>query len=412
MEYEKLMSDIDEVRRAARAAVGVYLGRYAAAEAGSALGAATALGKEPGTVLDDPKVKELLQAALRNPALFAMPPEEIHDLDGNLLFRDFVFPLDSSVELRVRTGANKVLGTVIVSVSVGRPSNLAASVETVIARAAESGLGAPREPVRIVCYAYPRLGIVLTGGNKGPVVMDLVDGEVYPLSDSSEVDFWKPYDQLASEVAEDAAARFGKEEDALTEESVLSAATAEPVGLEASTGMLEHKIGLQLIVQERRNFCAPAASAMILQHHGMADLDQHKIARRFAEAMPGDPDENLARIRSAGTPALDQHKGLNDICRDSGLVADILFSQSERGDWNEALPRILGELKNDRPVQRQLKIPRHVDVIAGWRGMTGTDDLMLWIYDPVQPNGDVRLDRWADVSTNIIDLIFVHPAAA
>jgi hypothetical protein len=29
--------------------------------------------------------------------------------------------------------------------------------------------------------------------------------------------------------------------------------------------------------------------------------------------------------------------------------------------------------------------------------MAGTDDLMLWIYDPMQPNGDVRLDRWACV---------------
>ena len=408
MDYEKLESKVDEVRQAARAAAAVYLGPYASPEAGPAP-QATASPGEPASVLDDPKVKAALQVALRNPALFAAPPEEIYDLNGSLLFREFVFPLDGGVEVRVRTGANKALGALIVSVSVAQPWDQQAAVKAAAARAAETGVGRPRQPVQVICYAYPRLGIVLEGGSRGPLVMDLMDGEAHPLSGDAAEGFWWPYDGLAPGVAERAAARFSQEKEALTEAPPSTLGTSEPLGLESSAGKLEHTIGLHLIVQERQNFCAPAASAMILRHHGMAELDQHKIARKFAEAASGDPEENLERMRFEGTPPLDQHKGLNDICRGRGLVAEILFSDQVQGDWNRVVPRILDELKHDRPVQRQLKMPHHVDVFAGWRGMAGTDDLMLLIYDPA---GDARFHRWAQVSSNINDLIFVHPAAA
>jgi len=139
---------------------------------------------------------------------------------------------------------------------------------------------------------------------------------------------------------------------------------------------------------------------MILKHYGI-DLDQRAIAARMGD---------VRAIALEGTPPTKQVGGLNAICQNIGLVAEVIFARDVHDDWDRAISRVVDEISADRPVQRQLKAPMHVDVIAGLRGVPGSEDFMIRILDPQRPDGEDRLDRWNMVKTNINDLIFLHPA--
>jgi hypothetical protein len=153
---------------------------------------------------------------------------------------------------------------------------------------------------------------------------------------------------------------------------------------------------------------------MILGHWGIK-MTQEEVARAFARTGPGpDINENLEMIDDVGTRPTEQHTGLSALVAPRGLLATIWFPDAPevQRDWNRAVPRILEELNRDRPIQRQLKSTLHVDVIAGWRRMVGTEDLMLHIYDPARVSRDPYWDRWGEMATNVNDLIFVHPPGA
>lgn len=402
MDHEKLETNVEEVRAAARTAVEYYL--RATGSIGSDPSQPSSVPGKGGLcrLLNDPKFQALLRSALRDKAFFSQPPEEIFDLQGNLLFRDFVFALEPGRELRVRTGANRALGVLIVSVSLGEPLNRAQLIEAALAAASSAGAGQPIEPRRVVCYGYPRLGILLSAKRGGLAVVDLLDHQICPLQDATSDDggMWQPLESQPSEAVEAAADRFDAEARALEDMPGPDEPRGRDIDLsEPPPGVPEHKIEVPLIVQRKQMFCALASSQMILQYHGI-NLAQDEIAQRMGD---------VEVIAMAGTPPLDQCKGLNEICESKGLVADIVFEKDVRSDWNQVLPRIVEEINNDRPIQHQLKRPLHVDVIGGFRGVAGSPDFMLWIFDPRQPDGDERLDRWNLVATNTNDLIFLRP---
>ena len=406
MAYENLLSDREEVARIAKAAATVYL--RSPEEAGSEPSASSFSGSADGRwLLTDAKLQALLASALKNDAAALRQPEEIYDVSGNLLFRDFILSLDSANELRVRTGANKALGIVIVSLSVGPPLNRPKLVAAAVSTAQKLGLGVPLEAARVVCYAYPRLGIVVPGHAEGPAVIDLVDHRVLPLEHSGEGgegwSTWQPFAQLSSDEAKEAAGKFEAEVLALQSSPSSSSKTPEPAGVAFSApALLDRSIPLPLVVQESDNFCAPAASQMILMHHGIR-LDQREIAAKMGD---------VEAIELEGTRPSEQLGGLNAICRSRGLLAEIIFANDVQNDWDKALPRLVDEISHHRPIQRQLKRPLHVDVIAGMRGVLGSDDFMIRILDPHKPAGEERLDRWDMVKTNINDLILLHPEAS
>jgi Peptidase_C39 like family len=436
MAYDELQSNVEEVGRAAANAAAVYL--KGTGDMGPEVSARAFSSSIDGRwLLSDGKLEAVLNRGLSSGELSRHPPEEIYDGNDNLLFRDFLLPLDSDHELRIRTGANKALGVLIVALSIGQPLQRARLVSRAIEKAAQLRLGPPAQPERVICYAYPRLGIILVGKGNGPVVMDLLDHHVQPVEPSGHDEepwgYWQPLNGLPAESANAAASNFDLEKRALENVASQNEATSTARGPSNAaaaaarikkaagtlgemnarcaentspaprtlmpTAALDRQIPLQLIVQESNNFCAPASSQMILNHHGI-DLDQRAIAQKMGD---------IRAIALEGTRPSEQVSGLNAICQGIGLVAEAIFSKDVQNNWDRAIPRVVDEITADRPVQRQLKMPLHVDVIAGLCGIPGSDDFMIRILDPCQPDGEERLDRWNMVKTNINDLILLHP---
>ncbi len=396
MDHENFQISLEAVRRVLPGAVQAYLGN----QAGTSF--------DPRSVsiplIRDPDLRVLLDGAIRDHALDAVTAEDIYDVAGNLLFRDFVLTLTADKALRIRTGANKALGAVVISLSLGPPTYWAHLMSEALSYAERSGLGRAEEPTRVVCYAYPRLGVPVVDQDGQRSYVDLLEPKLATVSlyrEAGEGDnTWKPLNAIASEAVQGGVKQFEVEASALSARSA-PAEDGSARGAESDSVAFEKCIPLPLLAQQGDNWCALASAQMILKGHGI-EVAQEEIGAKM---------DNMEIINIQGTRPKRQAAGLDQICTDKGLVTTLIDAKAPEinDDWDRALPLIVREITNNRPVQRQLDHPMHVDVIAGVRGVVGSSDFMLRILDPRKPEGEERWDRWNLVKSNIHNLILLHP---
>lgn len=152
------------------------------------------------------------------PATIGRQPLEIYDLNGKLLFLDYPVRRGSDMIGSVRTAASKVVGSPIVSYQIGpRPMDFSAAEKKTAALVKKEYPQAKIAAPKLVCYGYPKLGLLyeVTGnGRPARMLFDLADLQPVP-AEAPKPGFegryaWSFYDSLADEERQTRLKRFGE----------------------------------------------------------------------------------------------------------------------------------------------------------------------------------------------------------
>lgn len=246
---------------------------------------------------------------------FKWESRAIYDVDGFLLFWDQSLRLDDANSLTVRTAGSDLLRTPVWSVAVGPTDNFEDLItETRSALNADFPNFKPvlehgEETPRLICYAYPRLGILASsvGQPSKRFVVDLWERKPIPVEREEHEDdepheeyvntVWSPYDLVSRATVDRFRARFRRQRGSLNE------MPATPDQITPDVAKARDKVceftttpELTLIGQKTSYFCAPATMAMILCRLGFTD-DQFAIAPVMNTENDGtDPDDQAGAV--------------------------------------------------------------------------------------------------------------------
>ena len=105
-------------------------------------------------------------------------PVRIYDINGALLFLDYAIARGSDVFGYVRTAASQIVGAPVVAIEMGQRSwDFDAAVRRLKPRVKKEFPGAKLSEPLLVCYSYPKLGVMFTveGENQARVIYDVAD---------------------------------------------------------------------------------------------------------------------------------------------------------------------------------------------------------------------------------------------
>ena len=310
----------------------------------------------------------------------------IYDVSGQLLFRDFTTRLADGSELRARTAANKLLGAPVFSVGTNAPLDVAEAVAHAKDVAQKQALTPVDLPKGIVCYSYPKLGLLCRNAAAKRSVVDLIDFSIQPVDNAPEGGGDPELLRTASLLHEIepsmADAQLGQFEDFQKALKPANNASAPEGGDPVRQKIVD---GVNCIAQETRTWCAVATAKMILDLYGFV-----KTQTEIATAMKTGPD---------GTPSepnqLDGYKTLSN----SKLVATY--------DEKATFAKAQSEVNAGRPLKSG--ISGHARAVVGWKNNPAGDDAGAWLYifDPWQ--GHKVWEKWGAVE--ILNFIYVRRSA-
>jgi hypothetical protein len=336
-------------------------------------------------------------------------PIAIHDINGTLLFLDFPVVVGGETVGHVRTGASEVVGSPVVALELGpRYWDFEAAAKKLGSRVRKAFPGAKASDPLLVCYSYPKLGVMFTlQGEGAPArviydVADLAQIPERPEKDGVEGAFaWSFYDALPDAERRARVKRFAAADEARlaiaakARRDIVAARTlvnvAELVAFRwqrTTTKLLQfcshyaytHPRGhhcFSLHAQQVNDYCAVATCQMILCYYRYY-FTQDQIAPACGYS-PG------------GCPA-DQSPGYESMsCNHIDATFDNAPTWAKGRDQIDLL----------RPFKSG--IPGHARACAGYSRTSwifgGTVDEKLYIYDPWPWNADFALGgavTWED----------------
>jgi hypothetical protein len=325
---------------------------------------------------------------------FNWTSRDIYDVDDRLLFRDQMIDLGDGNVWRVRTAASDLLRTPVWSVYAG-PCDVEARMEKALTE-----LRGDLEPVivdgekkpKLVCYGYPKLGI-LARSRTDPAakfVMDIGEFSLLPL-DSFEPQenpesvtlIWSPYDVAVRSTI--ALFRWLWKRNMRLLPALPETLEGLPKAIrDARNSILEKETNPQLILvgQQTNKLCAAATAKMILQQHGINETQDE-----LAVAM---------------------HTGTNGATPDAQVDAiNQLFNGTLRAclDTTPSFKEAQDEILANRPFK--IGEPSHARAVGGFM-IEKTGKNWLHIYDPDPPNkGQSYCEVW-DVQLHH-DFMYVQP---
>ena len=338
------------------------------------------------------------------PVAFNWKTREIFDVDGKLLYRDKTISLAGATELRIRTAARDTLRTPVWSVKAGPVLNF----EGLRDAAVDFALNRPNgkltpvkvgdEPsVRLICYSYPKLGILCTpvADPKSRVIVDIGDLRVIPLNAFAEQQspesirtVWSPFDTVVRTTIGDFRESFKRNlatlpilpEGGADLSSVVKTSRERAIQQERAVSP-----ALILHSQETNVFCAVATAQMILQFYGI-QKSQSDIAAAMHTDDTGTTNEN--QVAGYVTLSLGASQPLEAVLDDTAS-----FSEGR------------AEIDANHPFKSG--ISGHARACGGYRIDNGGRQF-LYIFDPWPPKqGDIYYEDWSAVyHTNYI---YVRP---
>ncbi len=323
-------------------------------------------------------------------------PLEIFDLNGKLLFLEYDVNVGKRIVGRIKVSASKVLGPAVWTVEKGeRQWNLEKATDKALAMAKRMAPSARVVATRLVCYSYPKLGVMVTledGDSKrrSALVIDVASYAVIEASLKDEElegsDLWSVYGRIPHKVRQDNIVRWAEDDsirlmisDESKKEGVdparLNMATLKQVvRLRFSSKTLD----LTLHGQEHCVWCAVATGQMLLRYHHFC-YDQSEIAT----AMNTDWNANNCL---GGTDNTNQMGGYEEL---SHNYLDATFDNSP--SWATAK----SEIDSDRPLKSG--ISGHARACSGYETLllniptiigVSARRRYLYIHDPWPPNHD------------------------
>jgi hypothetical protein len=328
-----------------------------------------------------------------DPALFRWETRPIYDVDNVLLFRDHTLSLGPRHELRVRTAASNLLRSPVWSVRAGERVDIGGLITKALSVIAKRDLepvmfGNEKTP-RLICYAYPKLGILCRSKKNAELrfIIDLWELVQIPAAfDDRETPqefvrtVWSPFDYVTRGKRADLQARWAKNVARLaklpdhfkTLEDLIRAIE------EAGGSIQESRITskpLELESQATSYFCAAATAKMILDFYDVqmagAEVSQNTIF--FAMGGVGEtgvePQNQVAAIRGLTANALD-----------ASLDVDPVF------------PEAADEIRAERPFKTGTV--GHARACSGFL-IEGGGKEWLYIFDPYPENlGAIYYEAW------------------
>lgn len=321
----------------------------------------------------------------------ARPPSwdetELYDIHGKLLFRDQVMALQDGTELRARTAADQRLGAPVWSLALGAPLDVPA-MRAAAAKAAKAKRLTPVPGKRsLICYSYPKLGLLCRNKAGAKVVVDLGDYSLIPFDAAEGADFaetlfaWSPYDWVQPGRLPMLRERWS------ATSSLAKPLPRRPEAFEAAIAaaaptVKQKTLALNLHGQKTNVWCAVATAQMILEFHGFQATQQ-----KIANAMGTGPTGTTNDAQVIGYQQVSHGK----------LSATI--------DTTASFSEACREIDAQHPCKSGIN--GHARACAGYKIEDQTSH-WLYIFDPWPPQrGQVYWENWASVfHTNYI---YVRP---
>jgi len=316
-------------------------------------------------------------------ATVAAAPQTIYDLNGEPLFHDYPLVEGGAVVGTVRAAAHRALGAPLISVSHAAPGWSAASG----LRMATESLHAeqPRAVVtssRLVCYAYPKIGVELTytvGRRTAKEIFDASSGAAVAASKDAAHQFTR-YSLLGTIKGAPARVRASRAVEAqvakipISPRPVIIPHTVQKLVL-LSPYCSGSVVGLTHYAQITNYFCVDASAQMLLEHYGW-NYTQNQIAVVMGTT--------AAQGGTSGTGLTTGFKSLTD----NTLILSFDSGATRAAQFNDAVT----EVNANRPLFTQ--VPHHYRVCVGYSevitGLLGViTNQMLYIYDPWPWNPDL-----------------------
>jgi hypothetical protein len=325
-------------------------------------------------------------------------PLRIHDINGQPLFYDFEVARGGEVLGNVRVAASKVLGMGVVAVELGpRLWSFEDAVKKLTPKLKREGLTAQKTAPKLVCYSYPKLGVMYETVS-GKAIYDVSSLDRVPdkpdRKDSEGFYAWSYYDSLSDGDRRERLNRFKKVEQDLT--SLSNATRKELLAARTLTSYIDKVLNLKINVTKLLEYCAHYGHTHARSHHcfvlhGQQVNDYCAVAtcqmvlcyyRYYYTQDQIAPD--LGYNAGGGCPP-DQSPGYKSLTCNN---LDSSFDGSPT--WEKARDQI--DLR--RPFKTG--IPGHARACAGysfvrWLFGGGITDKKLYIYDPWPWNADYAL---------------------
>jgi hypothetical protein len=318
--------------------------------------------------------------------------QQIYDYKGRLLFRDFVAK-HSDGEVRIRTAANEALGVPVISLGINAPLPIDEWTSACRELALSKALQPVDGPEGLICYSYPKLGLLCKDAGGRNFAIDLADKAIFPLDDPYEAGSpelatitWSPYDQISAPVFAAQREKFKVITDAL---ALPEGAPVDNVTVAATVAQhgSQQKIlsTIQLEPQKTPVYCAVAVARMLLRYHGI-DKSQDEIAE-------------LMHTGETGTPSEQQILGYNALAGDK-FIASL--------DHDPSFVELQEEINSGRPLK--LGTLGHARAIAGWQAGSEEGSKAIasyYVFDP-WPVGEGRI-YWEFLGTcQMLNYIFIR----
>jgi hypothetical protein len=318
-------------------------------------------------------------------ATVATAPVTIFDLNGEELFHDYPLVDEAGAVVgTVRASANRALGAPLISVSHAAPgwnggSALRMATESLHAISPQAAVASSR----LVCYAYPKIGIELTytvGRKSATELFDASSGGVVATVAKDSHQFTR-YSLLGT-LKTGAAARVKASR--TVEAQITKLPPTIPVRpiiytqqalVNLSPYCPGSGIGLTHYAQITNYFCVDASAQMLLEHYGW-NYTQNQIAVAMGTT--------AAQGGTSGTGLTTGFKSLTD----NTLLLTFDDAASRAQQFTDAVK----EVNANRPLFTQ--VPHHYRVCVGYSEVFGgvlglVTNQMLYIYDPWPWNADL-----------------------
>jgi hypothetical protein len=307
--------------------------------------------------------------------------QPIYDIHGNLCFRDKTLALKDGTEIRARAAASTLLGAPIWALFRSQLFNLSDAMKEASKKAAELGLVPVAGEQALVCYSFPKLGLLAKTADGELVVIDLADlsqiqvAAAAKVTSPEDITCWSPYDFVSAATIGLLRESWTAQSATLSSMQTLRADLPSPTAVAASVKLLD----VPSYSQETPVYCAVAVAQMILRYFGF-NKTQTEIAAVMHTGATG--TENPDQV--AGYPIL------------SGGTLTATYDETAR--YENAKANI------DRGSPMKSGIPGHARAAIGYR--EENDRRFLFMNDPWPPGkGLTYWENWAGpqpVHTNFI----------
>lgn len=338
---------------------------------------------------------------LWNGARIGPEPTPIYDINGHVLFLEFPVANEKGTLGYIWVEGSKVLGVppVYLLLPGARRYDLSLAQKQASLLAQKNYPGWTIVRSLLVCYSFPRVGIMLTlrdqKGATVTVIMDAADHTIVPQGDAKTegAGYSSIYGALPAEERKGRVEGYSKYtglvQEALRKAQLSEESTISEEGFRQLSAIVIFVLGTRRTVpltlhgQETDDYCAVATGQMILEFWGYS-FTQAQIAPAMGYHPGGcSQDGQVAGYESLTTNALD-------------ATAD------GTADWSEAV----AEINAGRPLKSG--IPHHARACAGYHqySLFGLFTIQnLYIYDPwgqtipgLPHEGAIYWERWDSIT--------------